>query len=492
MAQPSGGLRAAVLRGAAWTMLAVVTMQVSRIAVAIVLARLLTPHEYGLAAMALVFASLVFLFSDLSLGVALVQRKRITEADRSTVFWMSFTIGWLFTIGGLALSGPVAAFYGEPEVQPLFAVLSLSFILTSMQVTQASLLQREMRFRELTIRRTVSIIVGGVAGIVIAALGYGAWALVGQQVAVSLVSTTLLWTLSSWRPTWTFSTTSLRDLGGFSLNLFGARLVNFFNRNVDSLLIGRVLGSSPLGLYSVAYNIVLMPLYRLVNPIQDVLFPAYSRLQDEPKWLAGAWLRVMELTGAVLFPAIIGLIIVAPDFVPVVLGDQWREAVPVIQVLALVGLLQGMGVAGSRILEALGQPGTIFRVTVLELVVLVPAVVVGLRWGVIGVAVAWAVVTIPIALVFAWLTTRALGLPLTRLFVALSGVTQAALLMGAIVWLAREGLVASEIAPAYRLALLIAIGAAVYVPLCLWRAPGVRREVSTSARPSKSGNDARR
>jgi O-antigen/teichoic acid export membrane protein len=391
---------------------------------------------------------------------------------------MSFAIGSLFTVAGVAISGPVASFYGEPAVQPLFAVLSLSFVLTSMQVTQASLLQREMRFRELTLRRTASIMVGGVAGIVIAVLGYGAWALVGQQVAVSVVSTVLLWTLSSWRPRWTFSISSLRDLGGFSLNLFGARLVNFFNRNVDSLLIGRVLGSAPLGLYSVAYNIILMPLYRLVNPIQDVLFPAYSRLQDDRQRLAGAWLKVMELTGAVLFPALIGLIVVAPDFVPVVLGNQWRNAVPVIQVLAIVGLLQGMGVAGSRILEALGRPGIIFRVTVLELVALVPAIVIGLRWGVVGVAVGWALVTIPISILFAWLTTRALGLPLMRLFTALSGIAQAALLMGAIVLLAREGLTASDTATGARLALLIVAGVAAYVPLCLWRAPGVRRELS--------------
>jgi O-antigen/teichoic acid export membrane protein len=478
LSRTPGRLRSAVIRGAGWTMVGVVTMQVSRLAVAILLARLLTPREYGLAAMALVFTTLVLIFSDLSLGAALIQRKRITEADRSTVFWTSLVIGVLFTLAGVALAGPIAAFYGEPQVQALFVALSLTFVLTSLQVTQAALLQREMRFRALTGRRTAAVVLGGVAGVVIATLGYGPWALVGQQIVVSLVSTALLWTFSAWRPRWTFSRASLHDLGGFGLNLFGARFVNYFSRNTDNLLIGRFLGSSPLGLYSVAYNIVLMPLYRLVNPIQDVLFPAYSRLQDERERLAAAWLRINELTGAMLAPAIVGLIVVAPDFVPVVLGNQWRNAVPIIQVLALVGLIQALGSLGTRIFEALGRPATVFRITVLEFAVLLPALVVGLQWGVQGVAVAYAIVSVPLTLFFIWLTTRALGLPVSRPFEALSGVFQAALVMGIVVWFAREALVASETPAGIRLLLSTVLGAAVYVPLCMWRSSGVREEAS--------------
>lgn len=478
MTQPAGGLRSAVLRGTAWALLVVVTMQVSRFVVAIVLARLLTPHEYGIAAMALVLTTLVFIFSDLSLGAAVVQRKLITEADRSTVFWTSLAIGSLFTVAGIAAAGPIAAFYGEPQVRPLFIALSLSFVLTSLQVTQASLLQREMRFRALTGRRMAAVVLGGVVGIVIAALGYGAWALVGQQIAVSVVSTVLLWVLSPWRPSLTFSIASLRSLGGFSLNVFGARLVSYFNRNTDSLLIGRVLGSSTLGLYSVAYTIVVMPLYRLVNPIQDVLFPAYSRLQDERERLADVWLRINRVAAATLVPLMVGLIVVAPDFIVVVLGERWRDATPVLQVLAVVGLLQALAALGHRVLEAVGRPGTILRFTLLELAVTVPALFIGVNWGVVGVATAYAVVTAPLALFFAWLTTRALEIPLTRLFAAMSGVIQAAFVMAAVVWLARRGLVASETGAAYRLLLLIALGGAVYVPLCFWRTPGIRKELS--------------
>ena len=257
--QRLGGLRSSVVSGAAWSLLSVATMQLSRFVVAILLARLLTPREYGIAAMALVFTTLVFIFSDV--GGALVQRRQVTEADRSTVFWTTFTVGLLFTIGGVAAAGPIADFYGEPQVRPLFIALSFTFVLTSLQVTQASLLQRELRFRALTGRRMASVVVGGVAGIVIATLGYGPWALVGQAIAVSVVSTTLLWVLSPWRPTLTFSPASLRDFGGFGLNVLGARLVAYFNRNTDALLVGRVLGSSTLGLYSVAYTIVVLPLY---------------------------------------------------------------------------------------------------------------------------------------------------------------------------------------------------------------------------------------
>jgi O-antigen/teichoic acid export membrane protein len=472
------GLRSVLLRGVAWTMAAVLTMQVSRFVIAIVLARLLTPREYGLAAMVLVFSSLVLAFSDLSLGSALVQRQQVTERDRSTVFWTSLAAGSVLTLGGIAVAGPLADFYGESEVRPLFIALSLGFVLASLQTTQASLLQREMRFRVITSRRMAAVVIGGVVGIVMAVLDYGAWALVGQALATSVVSTVLLWSFSSWRPTLTFSLASLRDFGGFGMNLLGARLLNYFNRNTDSLLIGRFLGSSALGAYSLALNIMLLPFSRLVSPIQDVLFPAYSRWQDDRRRLAEVWLRVHRIVAALLVPAMLGLIVVAPDFVPVVFGDQWRPAIPVLQVLAIVGLLQSLAGLGTKVLEALDRPPTILRFSVLELLVTIPAFAVGLQWGVVGVAVCYAAATLPLSLLYVWLATRAVGVPLRSLFAALAGVVEAALLMVAGVWLVRAAFVAAEVDAPIRLAAAVGIGVLLYVPLCAWRAPDLRAEVA--------------
>ena len=139
-----------IVRGIGWKFASQVTLQLSRLVVGIVLARLLSPHDYGLAGMVIVFSSLVIVFSDLALGAALVQRASLSERDRSTVFWVAAGAGLLFTVAGVALSGPLADFYGEPEVQPLFAALSLSFLVTSLATAQRALLIREMNFRSLS------------------------------------------------------------------------------------------------------------------------------------------------------------------------------------------------------------------------------------------------------------------------------------------------------------------------------------------------------
>ena len=272
--------------GLAWKVASQVFRQLSRVAVVVILARLLTPEEYGLAAMVLVFSALVLIFADLALGAALVQREELNEADRSTVFWTSAAMGTLFMLLGIAASWPIAAFYGEPEVQPLFALLSVSFLVTALGTTQSALLNREMQFRSLELRMMAGTLVGGTAGIVVAAAGGGAWAIIVQQLAIAVTSTLLLWAFSPWRPRFTYSLHSLRSLGGFSLNVFGTRVLFYANRNLDNMLIGRFLGASALGAYAIAYNVMLMPLARIAQPIVEVLFPAMSRIQDDRRRMA--------------------------------------------------------------------------------------------------------------------------------------------------------------------------------------------------------------
>jgi O-antigen/teichoic acid export membrane protein len=470
-------MRDRLLGGVAWSMLAVGAVQISRVGVALVLARLLTPRDYGLAAMALVFSSLVLAISDLSLGAGLVQRREITEADRSTVFWTSAAIGLGLTLAGIGVSGPLASFYGEPNVRPLFMVLSLSFLLVSLQVTQASVLQREMRFKVINLRLAAGAALGGGVGIATAAAGGGAWALIAQQLTATVVSTAVLWSFSRWRPSLTFSTASLRDLSGFGLNIFGARLVDYLNRNVDNVLVGRFLGSASLGAYSVAYNIMILPLERLIVPIQDTLFPAYSRWQDDAGRLRSVWLRVLSVVAAVVAPAMLGLVVVAPDFVRVVLGARWHAVGPVLQVLAAVGLVQSLAMLGLRLLQAMDRTSVILRLALLECAVTVPAFALGLRWGIVGVAVCYGIATLPIQALLLRLTINALGMSPRDLVRAVAGPMEAAAAMALLCWLARTALLHTGASPALRLVAAIGVGGCSYPLLCLWRSPQVVAEV---------------
>jgi O-antigen/teichoic acid export membrane protein len=475
-------LASRVVNGLLWKVGSEAFGQIWRLAVTLVLVHLLTPRDYGLAAMVLVFSMLVPIFSDLALGAALVQRKELTEDERSTVFWTSTGVGLLCTVVGIACSWPLAAFYGEPEVQPLFAVMSLSFLISAIGTTQGALLTRAMAFRSLELRWIAAAFAAGVTGITLAATGFGPWSIVAQQVVIAATSTVLLWTFSSWRPSFRFSVESLRSLAGFSANVFGTRILFFFNRNSDNLIVGRYLGASALGIYSVAYNVMLAPLNKLAWPIQSVMFPAFAQVQDDRERMATMWMRVNRMVGAVTIPAMAGLVIVAPEFVRVVLGDRWSAAIPVVQVLAWVGLLQSLQSLNSSILQALDRTRTLLLYAVVALVASLAAFVGGLAWGVVGVAAAYALVSTFVEPYYTWLTARALGASPFVLVRALAGVAVATGGMMAAVVATRLALVDRGASDVAVLVTCVAVGIVVYAALVALRAPELASELRSLRR----------
>ena len=459
-----------------------VLLQIARFAVAIVLARLLAPEEFGIAAMVLVASGAIILFGDSALGTALIQRRVITDADRSTVFWTGAAVGVALTAAGIALAGPLARFYDEPKVEPLFAVLSLSFVIAALGTTQSALLLRDMDYRRLELRRVAAGIVSSAIAIALAFAGFGAWAIVGQQVAYASCETALIWMISPWRPSFTFSSTSLRGLAGFSGSVFGQNALYYITRNVDNVLIGRYLGASALGAYALAYNVMLAPFNHIAGPLQQVLFPALSRMQDDPKRLADVWIRVTRLVAAVSMPALVGLVVVAPDFVSTVLGQKWSAATPVIRILAVVGLIQTLQHLNGEILYALDRAGTFFRFTIFWAIASVVAFGIGVQWGIVGVAACYAITSAFVEPVSAYLTARAVDLPLRTFVVALSGVAQAAALMGLLVFGLRMLMIEAGVPAPARLVLVTIAGIVLYIPACFARAPEVVAEVTDVVR----------
>jgi O-antigen/teichoic acid export membrane protein len=476
----SDGIGARIMSGLAWKAGSQVTLQISRMVVALVLARLLAPHDWGLAAMVLVFSGFVVVFTDSALGTALIQRRELLEEDRSTVFWTSTGIGLVLALSGMAFAGPLAHFYGEPAIRPLFTVLSIGFFVSALGTTQSALLVREMQFRRLELRQIAATIVGAGTGITVAVGGFGAWAIVGQQLAEAITSTALLWYLSPWRPSATFSTASLRRLGGFAGNVFGENLLYQAGRNLTSLLIGRFLGAAAIGTYALATNVILVPFSRIAAPLQQVFFPAFSRMSHDRERVADVWIRVTRLVGSISIPSLVGLVIVAPDFVHVVLGPRWSHATPVIQILAWAGLIQSLQTLSGEVLLALNRAATLFRFTLLWFVGSVGAFVLGLHWGMLGVATCYAVATVLIEPVRTYVTTRALGIPMWRFVGSLSGVAQATVVMAAAMLAARGALVATDLPPLPRLALLVFLGGGVYIAGCIWRAPEVTLEIRSA------------
>ena len=472
--EPIGGVTA-FASGMRWKLTTQIVTQVTRLGVAVLLARLMSPFEFGVAGLALVFAPLAYTFTDL--GAALVQQRDQTEDDRSTAFWMSIAIGFVLMLVGFAAAGPIARFYDEPQVEGLFTVLSASFLLTAAATTHNALLHREMAFRRIEIANMIAVLGASAVAVAVALLGGGAWAIILQLVANSILILILLWLSSAWRPTRRFSSASVRSLFSFTAHNSGANLFHYFERNTDNLLIGRVLGPAALGVYSIAYNLMLYPVTRFADPIHQVMFPVLARVQDDNPRMTRMWLRVTRVAAAVVAPAMSGLIVVAPEFVRVLLGSKWDAAVPVIQILAVAGLVYAVRIPSTSVLLAKGRARTLFHFSLVSAAVLVTGFVVTVHWGVNAVAMSFTASFLLMTPILVRLAARAVGASL-RLYVSnLVGVAIATLAMVAVTVSVRELLVQINLRAFVVLAIVAVVGAVVYVPLCLRLVPDLRGEL---------------
>lgn len=463
-------------RGFLWKLASQIVDQGSRTVMAVILARILTPREYGVAGMAFVFANIALIFTDLSLGSALIQRPKITDRDRSTVFWTTVAGGVAVAGASFAAAPAIAKFFSEPQVTPLFRVLALTFVLTALSATQVALMTRDLEFRGLELREMGGGLARAVTAITMAVAGFGVWSIVGGSVAAASVSLVVLWTASSWRPAFVYSLSSLRDLGSYGIKAFASRIFFFVTENADNLLVGRYLGSAALGVYALAYNAMLSPLSRIVQPIGQVMFPALSRIQTETDRLVSTWLGTTQATAAIMLPTFTGIIIVGPTLVHVVFGARWGAAVPVLRLLCIGGLAASLASLNLNILQSQNRPGTALRFNIFYSGASIVGFAVGLHWGVVGVAASVAIVRTALLPLNVLLSCRVVGVSIARYYRTFRGVTEATLAMGAAV-VALGAALPSNFSPPVSLVIQMATGVTIYFAMLALREPALVAEV---------------
>ena len=261
-----------VRRGLAWKAASQITSQITRTAMTVILAHLLAPSAFGLAGMVLLFIGLIQLLADVGFSASLVQLPTLSEEeDQSTAFWTGLGLAIVLFGSSIALAPAVAAFYHAPRLRWMFVAVATGFITTALSTTQASLLWRRMEFRALELRAMLSTIVAAAVGVGAAADGLGTWSLILQANALSVASMIAVWFLSPWKPRFVFSRESLKRIAGFSTNVLFARFLDYGDRNADNLLVGRFLGSTALGIYSIGYSVIIIPFSRLADPIRNLI-----------------------------------------------------------------------------------------------------------------------------------------------------------------------------------------------------------------------------
>ena len=485
--EPPADLTAAVVSGVLWKATTRGVAEVTRVVVVVVLARLLTPADYGVAAMALVVTSFGMMFTDPALGAALIQRPTIDERDRSTVFWTAAGLGVALTVVAVAFSGLVADFFGEPQVQDLFIVSALCFTVIGLSVAHRALLTRKLAYRSLEIREMASIVTGGAAAIVVALAGFGPWAIVSNFVAYTVMSCVLAWLLLDWRPTAVFSLARARSLGGFSTRIFSATLLDWGNYNLDKTLVGRFLGPASLGSYSLAYNAMLMPMFLVAGTIHQALTPAYSRIQRDRERLERVWLHNRRLSVALVAPSLMAVIVVAPDLVEVAFGDQWDDVVVPLQLLCVGGVARALGALNWSLLQAAGEAGVLVRLTLLTSVVSWSAFVAGLPWGIVGVAALYGAGQWLLVIPTTWMTTRGVSFDFWATLRAGAGMLPISFGAAVVAYGTREVLLTTELPPVLRLVVVGLVMALVYLALLSLFTPSLVREIRQIVQQRRSG-----
>lgn len=384
-------LRQKVISGIGWTTLNRISEKGLKFAISVLLARLLTPEAFGLIGMIVVFTGFASLFADAGFGAALVQREEIEERHLSSVFWLQAVLGILLTLGFASAAPLIAQFYGEPLLELLTMFVAIQFTIESLGTVQTALFRRTMDFKKITIVKLVATIVSGSIAITLALLDYGVWSLVWQTVVNTAGDVAAVWVLSSWYPRFLFDWRALRELASYSTNLLGFNTINYWTRNSDDLLIGRYVGSSGLGIYNRAYETMMLPIYLIRGIIGEVMFPTLSRLQKDTDLVRRVYLRATRTIGFISIPMMCGLMVVAESFVLALFGPKWEAVVPVLQVLCLIGIKQPVSSTTGWIFKSQGRTDQMFYWNLVVSTATVLSFIIGVQWGVLGVAVGFTI-----------------------------------------------------------------------------------------------------
>jgi lipopolysaccharide exporter len=456
-------LRRRAAAGVKWTSLSTSFSAALQVVQLAVLARLLDPADFGLMAMVMVVQGFAQAYVDMGISQAIIHRRSPTAGELSSLYWLNLAAGGMVCGLVVAVSPLVAGLYGEPRLARLLGVMAAAFVITPLGQQFQVLLEKELRFNRLAVVECAAAATSVGTSIVLAALRHGVWSLVWGQLAGTLVRSGSLAVIGwrEWRPRLHFRRAEVRGYLRFGMFQVGERSVNFLAWNLDKLLIGSLLGATALGFYNVAYQLMVKP-FQTLNPVLTrVAFPALAQAQDDDARLRVGYLDVLRAISLVMFPVYVGMIVVAEPLVQQVLGARWLPAVPVFQVLCVLGLFYSVGNPIGSLLLAKGRADVGFYFNVVGVCVYAAAIWIGSRGGVPGVATALVVgsagVLYPLEFAVRWRLVRMRPGEYAR---ALAPALATALAMGGVVLLVRGSVLrGNDLAS---LALMVAVGGAVY------------------------------
>ncbi len=374
-----------VVSGLIWNTAQVLINQFSGIIVKLVLARLLEPGQFGLISMAVVFTGLVSTINELGMTSALIQKKEedLTPQHFSSAFCLSLAVSVvLYLIGVFAIAPAAAAFYDSTELGSIIPWIMLPLLFNPFGLISRAKLTRDLNFKKLSLGSIVSAAASGLIAILLAYLGYGVWALVVQGVTAAAVNSFMNFIHASWRPSLKASWWHIKDILGYSTFVLLNNVTVHFTKNMDYLLVGKILGATPLGVYTIAFMIPDLIRSQIMGILNTVLFPVYSKIQSNPKELLKHYQETVKANSMLIFPMLAILISFPLAVIDIAFGPKWSAGTLTLQILALSAMVHVGGGSSSTVLSAIGKSKLDFQLMALTTVfITVPAFYIGIKLG---------------------------------------------------------------------------------------------------------------
>lgn len=377
-------LRKQAIRGIAWVAIERFGQQLVQAATLILLARLLTPEDFGLIGMLLIFLAVGQSFVDSGMGQALIREKKINKADRSTVFWFNLVISAFF-YGILYAAAPwIAEFYSQPELINLTRVMGLTIIFSAFSVVQRAEMTQRLEFKKQAVAQIPAVVIAGVLSVWMAYSEYGVWAIAAQSIVTTILSSLFIWVVNPVKLGFIWDRDSFRRFFHFGNRLLAAGLLNTVFEHIYKLVIGKFFLASTLGFYTQAQKLQRLASKNLSSIIQKVTYPLLAKASLESKRLKAGYRKVILISSIVIFPAMLVLIILAEPIVVLLMGEKWVQAASFLQVLSVSGMLYHLNAINLNILKVKGRSDLFLKLELLKKLIIIFAIVSGFYFGIWG------------------------------------------------------------------------------------------------------------
>lgn len=400
----------------------------------LILARLLMPSDFGYIGMLYIFLAISQVFITGGFGSALIQKKEPTHLDYTTVFYWNFALSAFFVVILFFTAQGIADFYSMPLLKNILRIQSIGLIINSFTIVQTTQLQKNLRFKELSVRSIIASLVGTIVAVVMAYKGFGVWSLVYSSLISGVVSVILLWNMSTWRPTFEFSITSLKELFGFGGYILFSNLINTFSNNIQGLIIGKVFTTQDVGYYTQARKLEEIPSSSFSSIFGQVVYPVFSEVQNDLNKLRYVLKQITRQIASIVFPIMILLIIVAKPLITILYTTKWSDSIPYFQILCVGGIAMSLQNINYYVVAAIGKGRVLFRWTLIKRLIGLLLLGIGAFFGMNGLLFGMVLGSYVIYFINAYLAGRYVNYNLFTQIKDIIGLLAASIIPGIIVY----------------------------------------------------------